>query len=296
MGVKYYLSGKEDITSMETWFFENQTGNFGIKIRIKSILHHEYSAFQEIAVYDTYEFGRMLVLDQAIMFTDINEFVYHEMLGLVPLFSHKAPKRILIIGGGDGGIIRECLKNPFVEHIDLVEIDKLVIDVSKEFFPEISSKLDDEKVNIITEDGIEFLKNVGDNDKYDVILVDSTDPVGPAEGLFKRDFYESTERALKDNGIFAAQTESPFFNKNLIRDISKIVKDVYIESALYCAMIPVYPSGSWSFTIGSKNYRPKDINESYKEFNFSNLNLKYYSPAVHSASFVLPNFIKDICK
>lgn len=281
---------------MEAWFFENQTGNFGIKVRIKNVLHHSHSAFQEIAVYDTYEFGKMLVLDQAVMFTDANEFVYHEMLGLVPLFVHKAPKRILIIGGGDGGVIRECLKNPFVEHIDLVEIDKMVIDVSKEFFPEISSKLEDKKVSILAEDGIEFLKNVGDNEKYDVILVDSTDPVGPAEGLFKRDFYESAEKALKDDGVFAAQTESPFFNKNLIRDVNKIIKDIYNNASLYCAMIPVYPSGLWSFTIGSKNYGTKNINESYKELDFTDLDLKYYSPAVHSASFVLPNFIKDICK
>lgn len=281
---------------MEAWFFENQTGNFGIKIRIKSVLHHEYSDFQEITVYDTFEFGRMLVLDQAVMFTDKNEFIYHEMLGLVPLFSHKIPERILIIGGGDGGVVRECLKNPFVKHIDLVEIDKKVIDISKEFFPEISCGLGDKRVGVIADDGIEFLKRVSGNERYDVILIDSTDPIGPAEGLFKRDFYESAERALKDDGIFVAQTESPFFNKNLIKDINKIIKEIYEKSSLYCAMIPVYPSGLWSFTIGSKKYQPQNINESYKGFDFAPLNLKYYSPEIHSSSFILPNFVKDICK
>ena len=287
---------------METWFFENQTGNFGIKIRIESILFHENSDYQEIAVYDTLEFGKVLVLDKAVMFSDKNEFVYHEMLGLVPLFSHKKPERILIIGGGDGGVVRECLKNPFVKHIDLVEIDKKVIEVSKKFFPEIACKLDDGRVRILAEDGIEFIKRVDaggrEEEKYDVILIDSTDPVGPAEGLFKRDFYEAAAGALKADGIFAAQTESPFFNKNLIKDIGKIIREIYEKSSLYLASIPVYPSGLWSFTAGSKKYDTKVINESYDSFDFAGLesDLKYYSREIHSASFILPNFIKEILK
>jgi spermidine synthase len=287
---------------METWFFENQTGNFGIKIRIESILYHEFSDFQEITVYDTPEFGKVLVLDKAVMFTEKNEFVYHEMLGLVPLFSHKKPERILIIGGGDGGVIRECLKNPFVDHIDLVEIDKKVVDVSKEFFPEIACKLEDKKVRIIADDGIEFIKRIcaagAEDKKYDVILVDSTDPVGPAEGLFRRDFYEASEGALKAGGIFAAQTESPFFNRNLIAGVGKIIKEIYAQSSLYCASIPVYPSGLWSFTAGSKKYDIKAVNETYKDFDFGSRenNLKYYSPEIHASSFVLPNFIKEMLK
>ncbi|RZV38454.1 MAG: polyamine aminopropyltransferase [Candidatus Acidulodesulfobacterium acidiphilum] len=287
---------------METWFFENQTGNFGIKIRVESILFHEFSDYQEIAVYDTLEFGRVLVLDKAVMFSDKNEFVYHEMLGLVPLFSHKKPERILIIGGGDGGVVRECLKNPFVKHIDLVEIDKKVIDVSKKFFPEIACKLDDKRVRILAEDGIAFVKRVNsggrEDEKYDVILIDSTDPVGPAEGLFRRDFYEAASGSLKTDGIFAAQTESPFFNKNLIKDVGKIIREIYEKSSLYLASIPVYPSGLWSFTAGSKKYDTKVINESYDNFDFAGLetDLKYYSREIHSASFILPNFIKEILK
>ena len=287
---------------METWFFEDQTGNFGIKVRIKSVLFHEFSDFQEIAVYDTYEFGRMLVLDKAVMFTDANEFVYHEMLPLVPLFSHAGPERILIIGGGDGGAVRECLKNPFVKHIDLVDIDEKVIDVSREFFPGITCGLGDERVRVLAEDGIEFIKRVNssasESEKYDIILIDSTDPVGPAEGLFRRDFYEAASGSLKDGGMFAAQTESPFFNKKLIKDVGKIIKEIYAKSALYCAAIPVYPSGLWSFTAGSKKYDPKVINESYKDFDFARLEsgLKYYSREIHASSFVLPNFIKEILK
>ncbi len=290
---------------MESWFFENQTGNFGIKIRIESVLYHEFSDFQEITIYDTLEFGKVLVLDKAVMFAEKNEFVYHEMLGLVPLFSHKKPERILIIGGGDGGVVRECLKNPFVKHIDLVEIDKKVVDVSKKFFPEIACKLEDKKVRVLAEDGIEFVKRINaggvggiEEEKYDIILVDSTDPVGPAEGLFRRDFYEAAAGSLKKDGIFTAQTESPFFNQNLIKDISKIIKEIYAKSSLYCASIPVYPSGLWSFTTGSKKYDTKVINESYNNFDFERLesDLKYYSPEIHSSSFILPNFIKDILK
>ncbi len=287
---------------MESWFFENQTGNFGIKIRIKSVLFHEFSHYQEITVYDTPEFGKTLVLDKAVMFTEKNEFVYHEMLGLVPAFAHKKPEKVLIIGGGDGGAARECLKNPFVKHIDLVEIDKKVVDVSKEFFPEIACRLGDERVRIFAEDGIEFIKRINLNDKesekYDIILIDSTDPVGPAEGLFRRDFYEAAAGSLKEGGIFAAQTESPFFNENLIKDVSKIIKELYAKSSLYCAAVPVYPSGLWSFTAGSKKYDPRTVNESYKDFDFGGqgLNLKYYSPEIHASSFVLPNFIKKILR
>ncbi len=287
---------------MEAWFFENQTGNFGIKIRIESILFHEFSDFQEITIYDTLEFGKVLVLDKAVMFAEKNEFVYHEMLGLVPLFSHEKPERILIIGGGDGGVVRECLKNPFVRQIDLVEIDKKVIDVSKEFFPEIACGLDDKRVRILAEDGIEFVKRVNaggiESQKYDVILVDSTDPVGPAEGLFRRDFYEAAAGSLNGRGIFAAQTESPFFNGSLIKDVGKIIEDIYPKRSLYCASIPVYPSGLWSFTTGSKKYDAEIINGSYKDFDFLQLEAdsKYYSREIHPASFILPNFIKEIMK
>ncbi len=285
---------------MEAWFLEDQTDDFGIRIRIKSILHCEFSDYQEIVVYDTFEFGKMLVLDKATMFTEKNEFVYHEMLGLVPLFAHKKPENILIIGGGDGGVIRECLKNPFVKHIDLVEIDKKVIEVSKKFFPEVAFGLDDKRVKIIPEDGIEFVKRIKlngrEDEKYDVILVDSTDPIGFAEGLFRRDFYESVAGSLKDDGIFAAQTESPFFNEDLIKDIGGVISKIYDKSSLYCANVPIYPGGLWSFTIGSKKYDPKVINESYKGFDFDRHNFKYYSPEIHAASFVLPNFARDILK
>ncbi|MHB1679067.1 MAG: polyamine aminopropyltransferase [bacterium] len=277
---------------MEAWFSENQTGNFGIKIRIKSILYHKNSDFQEISVYDTYEFGKMLVLDNAVMFTDSNEFIYHEMLSFVPLFAHKKPENILIIGGGDGGIIRECLKNNFVKHIDLVEIDNEVIKVSKKFFPQIASQIDNKKVSVKLEDGIKYLKTV--NNTYDIIIVDSTDPVGPAEGLFTEDFYKSAYNALKEDGIFAAQTESPFFNKKLIKDVNRIINNIYKISMMYYAMIPVYPSGLWSFTVGSKKYQPNKINEAYKNIDLSSLELKYYSPEIHISSFILPKFIKEL--
>ncbi len=277
---------------MEAWFSENQTGNFGIKIRIKSILYHKNSDFQEISVYDTYEFGKMLVLDNAVMFTDSNEFIYHEMLSFVPLFAHKKPENILIIGGGDGGIIRECLKNNFVKHIDLVEIDNEVIKVSKKFFSQIASQIDNKKVSVKLEDGIKYLKTV--NNTYDIIIVDSTDPVGPAEGLFTEDFYKSAYNALKEDGIFAAQTESPFFNKKLIKDVNRIINNIYKISMMYYAMIPVYPSGLWSFTVGSKKYQPNKINETYKNIDLSLLDLQYYSPEIHISSFILPKFIKEL--
>jgi len=214
------------------------------------------------------------------------------MITHIPICVHPAPSNILVIGGGDGGTIREILRHSEVKRADLVEIDKLVIEKSMEFFPSVSSKLKDPKVNIIVKDGIRYIKE--HRKEYDVIIIDSTDPIGPGEGLFKREFYKSVFDSLKEDGIMVAQTESPFVNENLVANIFKNIKAIFPIVKMYTASIPTYPGGYWSFSFGSKKYDPiKDFNQ--KRAADIQAQLKYYNSDIHKASFALPNFVQKLC-
>lgn len=269
------------------WFTETQHSGLGITCKA-NILHQEKTEYQELLVLDTDVFGRMLTLDGAIQTTIRDEFVYHEMITMVALNTHPNPRRVLVVGGGDGGAIREIIKHPRVEKATLVEIDRSVINASRRFLPEISRALDDPRVEVLVEDGI---KHVQERENYyDIIIVDSTDPVGPAVGLFAVDFYQQIHRALTRDGIFVAQTESPWFNQDLIRQIIRDVSGIFPITRLYLAAIPTYPSGLWSFTMGSKRHDPEKVDVS----TFPAIETRYYSPQVHLASFVLPQFVRDL--
>jgi spermidine synthase len=273
---------------MELWYTEKQTPNFGITAKIGKTLHHEQTEFQTLDVIETKQFGNMLVLDGMVMTTDKDEFVYHEMLTHVGMFTHPEPKRVLVIGGGDGGVIREVLKHPSVETATLCEIDRRVIEVSQEYFPQIAGKLTDPRVEIIVEDGIKHIEaNPG---KYDVILVDSTEPVGPAVGLFQKPFYQGIYEALRPGGVMVAQTESPWFNRELISQVYRDISGIFPITRLYTASIPTYPSGLWSFTLGSKEMDPLQVEES----RFTPLETKYYHPGMHHALFQLPRFVSEL--
>lgn len=269
------------------WFTEYQTKNAGLTVRVKESKRFE-SEYQEILLLDTYEYGKMLVLDGAVQTTERDEFIYHEMLAHPALLYHGNPERVLVIGGGDGGTVREVLKHPSIKEVHLCEIDKMVIDVSREYLPSISSKLSDEKVKIFVEDGNKFLDER--KDYYDVILLDLSDPVGPAEALFKRNFYQKVKESLKEGGIMAAQTESPFLQEEYFKTAVKEVKAVFKHSKTYLAFIPTYPAGMWSFTIAS------DYNDfsTLKNTNISNLNTKYLSDTILNSLFALPKFVSDM--
>ncbi|OAT82932.1 polyamine aminopropyltransferase [Desulfotomaculum copahuensis] len=273
---------------MNCWFTELQTPDLTIGCRVRKILHHEVTPFQRLAVYDTAQFGRMLTLDDVIQTTIADEFVYHEMITHVGLNAHPNPRRVLVIGGGDGGAVREIIKHPSVEKATLVEIDAAVIKAAKEYLPEISCALDDPRVEVLVEDGIKHVKEHRDN--YDMIIVDSTDPVGPAVGLFGADFYRDVFAALTADGLFVAQTESPFFNRDLIPRIIKDVRDIFPLACLYLACVPTYPGGLWSFTMGSKKYDPRQVDVTA----LPDLATRYYSPAVHQTAFVLPPFVAEL--
>ena len=273
---------------MEIWYTEDQTRNLRFSCRIRETLVREQTKYQDLAVVDTLQFGKMLVLDGCVMTTEADEFVYHEMITHVPLFTHPKPRKVLVVGGGDGGAIREILKHPSVEEAVLVEIDGAVIEQSKKHLPSISVALDDPRCRILVQDGIKHVKE--SRGVYDVILSDSTDPIGPAVGLFTAEFYQDVYAALKDDGIFVAQSESPFFHAELIRDVQKRVGSVFPITRLYLASIPTYPSGLWSFTLGSKKYDP------LKDSRSASIATKYYTPELHRAAFALPKFARDLVK
>ncbi|EGL83859.1 Spermidine synthase [Caldalkalibacillus thermarum TA2.A1] len=273
---------------MELWFTELQTKAHGITTKVKQTLHSEQTKYQKLDVIETEEFGTMLVLDGMVMTTDKDEFVYHEMMSHVPLFTHPRPKKVLVVGGGDGGTIREVLKHPSVEKAVLVEIDGQVIEYSKKFLPNIAGELDNPRVEVLVDDG--FMHIHQHRNEYDVILIDSTEPVGPATKLFERGFYQGIFEALKDEGLFVAQTDNPWFHGDLIRKVFADVKEIFPITRLYTCNVPTYPSGLWTFTIGSKQHDPLKASLP-EQLAFET---RYYTPEVHKAAFALPKFVKDL--
>ncbi|MCP8967997.1 spermidine synthase [Ectobacillus ponti] len=275
---------------MELWFTEKQTENFGITAKIKRTLHTEQTEFQKLDMVETEEFGNMLILDGMVMTTQKDEFVYHEMVAHIPLFTHPNPENVLVVGGGDGGVIREVLKHPSVKKATLVEIDGKVIEYSKKYLPEIAGELDNPRVEVKVDDG--FLHIAQSENEYDVIMVDSTEPVGPAVNLFTKGFYAGISKALKEDGIFVAQTDNPWFTPELITNVFRDVKEIFPITRLYTASIPTYPSGLWTFTIGSKKHDPLAVSEE----RFHDIETKYYTKELHKAAFALPKFVGDLIK
>ncbi|WP_199617183.1 polyamine aminopropyltransferase [Paenibacillus alkalitolerans] len=275
---------------MDLWYTEKQTENFGITAKITRTYVDEQTDFQHLAMIDTNEWGRMLVLDGMVMTTVRDEFVYHEMVAHPALVTHPDPKRVLVVGGGDGGVIREVLKHPKVEKAVLVEIDGKVIEYSKKYLPEIAGELDNPRVEVIVDDG--YMHIAKQKGAYDVIMVDSTEPVGPAVELFSKGFYQGIFEALKEDGIFVAQTDNPWFKSDLIRSVNRDVKEIFPIVRVYCANIPTYPSGLWTFTMGSKKHDPLAVNEA----SIPEMDTKYYTPRLHKAAFALPKFVEDLVK
>ena len=275
---------------MELWYTEKQTPNLGLSCKITRTLHVEKTEYQDMAVIDTVQYGRMLVLDGMVMTTEVDEFVYHEMITHIALNTHPHPQRVLVVGGGDGGAIREIIKHPSVKEAVLGEIDRRVVEVSQEYLPSIAGALTDSRVTLAIGDGVEHVRQ--SKGKYDVILVDSTEPIGPAVGLFSREFYQDVFEALTPDGIMVAQSESPFVNQDVIRMIHTNLAGVFPIKHLYLASIPTYPSGLWSFTIASKKWDPLQVDRAA----IKPLATKYYTPEVHFGAFKLPKFAADLLK
>lgn len=278
------------MSKLELWYTEEQTENQRFSCRVTGTVHSEQTEFQKLDIFETAQWGRMLTLDGLVMTTDRDEFVYHEMITHVPLCTHPNPEYVAVIGGGDGGAIREILKHPSVKQATLIEIDGRVIETSKEYFPAIASGLADPRVEIRVEDGIKHVAEA--QGRYDVIIVDSTDPIGPAVGLFAQEFYRNVAEALRPGGLFVAQTESPFYHAELIRSTFATISGIFPVTRLYLAAIPTYPSGLWSFTIGSKGPDPAAVSPDRK-LGFPT---RYYTPELHRGAFALPKFVADLVK
>lgn len=273
------------------WFvedFEGQTG--GLSFKVDDFLFEETSPYQKVTVIHNSFLGNVMLLDELVMVTEKDEFYYHDMLVHVPLMCVDNPKEVLIIGGGDGGSVREALKHPSIERVVLCEIDRMVIDVARKYFPALSKDLDDLRVEIHVGDGIEYIRN--HKESFDCILIDSTDPIGPAEGLFTVDFYHNVKAALCDGGAMSAQTESPAWSMHQVAMIRRKIEEVYGKAHLYLLPAPTYPSGLWSCTLALKSNRDHlSIDEERAKALAEQC--RYYNAEIHWAAFVLPNFVRE---
>ena len=275
----------------ESWIIDewDRMKGRGLSVKVTHHLATKQTPFQKIEICDTECFGRMLLLDGTIHVTEFDEFAYHEMLVHVPLSVHPHPKHILIIGGGDGGTVREVLKHQSVERVHLCEIDEEVIHMAKKYFPFVASSLTSPKLEIFCEDGAEFIKTR--KNRYDVILVDSSDPWGPAEVLFQEAFYQNMYQALTEAGIAVTQSESMFYDQKTISNLFTFNQGIYPLVKYYFTLVPTYPSGTIGFSFCSKKYDPiKDRRD--KQIS----DLRYYTPEIHEAAFVLPHFMKDLLR
>lgn len=277
---------------MAQWITEEQTPHLHLSMEVDKILYSGKSDFQTIEVAHSLQYGNMLVLDGVFQTSEKEEFVYHEMMAHVPLFLHPNPKRVLIIGGGDGGVARECVRHACVESVTMVEIDGKVVELAKEYLPTISAAMRDNhpKLTVTIGDGLAHVAEK--EDYYDVIIVDCSDPIGPGEGLFQEPFYKDVYKALKEDGLFVQQTESPFLHQTLIHDVFDVVERNFPIARLYTAFIPLYPAGMHCFTMGSKKYDPLHW-EKNRQLDFET---KYYNEEIQRSAFVLPNFTKKILK
>lgn len=273
---------------MELWYTEEQTRNMRLSLRIKESLYSGQSKFQKIDVLDTFDFGRLLVLDGLVMTTEKDEFVYHEAINHIPILTHDNPENVLIIGGGDGGSLREAVKHHRVKKVTMVEIDGEVVKIAKKFFPSLHGGWDHPKSELRIEDGFEFLRN--NDTPFNVIIIDSTDPIGPGEILFQEKFYDLVMQNLSEDGIMVQQTESFWVHPHIINKISKTLMTKFATVKFFSAPIPTYPSGYWNFSYCSnlKNYNPI---EHFKKEEMEALGrLKFLNADILQASFALPNF------
>lgn len=279
---------------MSEWHFENQSEGVDLRIKKEKILYSGKSEFQDIEIFESKTFGRIMVIDGYIMLTEKDEFIYHEMMVHVPMSVIADPKNVLVIGGGDGGTVRELAKHKCIEKIDFVEIDGDVINVSKEYLPNVSCSIDDVRVNTLVEDGIKFVAET--DEKYDLIIVDSTDPyVGPGEGLFTSEFYGNCHAILNEGGILVNQHESPYYENDaeVARRMHLKMREIFPVCTVYQAFIPTYPSGHWLFGFASKTITPES---SVVEGRMDGIETKYFNEEVRKASFALPNYVKELLK
>ena len=271
------------------WYYEEDAGAIRLGMRITGQLHRERSAFQELAVYQTAFFGKLLTLDDIIMFTERDEFVYHEMLAHLPLVTIREPESVLIIGGGDCGCLREVLRHPDIQRAVQCDIDERVTRVCEQHFDWVGPAIADPRTELHFADGMAFVE--GAQGAFDLVIVDSTDPKGPGVGLFLADFYEKVARALKPGGVMVAQTESPHWDAPMVGAIYQQLRQAFAHVAAYTGSIPSYPSGYWTWAWASQDH-PAQAYFSQERCAAVEPQCQYYNAAVHRAAFALPTFVQ----
>jgi spermidine synthase len=280
---------------LELWFSERHTKNVEFSIKTDRQLYSGHSPFQRIDVFESVEFGRFLTLDGYMMLTEKDEFIYHEMIVHTPMAVKPKTENVLVIGAGDGGVARELTRYQTIKNIDVVEIDEMVVRVCREFLPQTACGFNDQRVHLYYQDGLKYIRSC--ENQYDLIIVDSTDPFGPGEGLFTKEFYGNCYKALKDDGIMVNQHESPFYDADAIamQRAHKRIVQCFPISRVYQAHIPTYPSGHWLFGFASKRYHPVgDLGEA--EWNALGIKTKYYNTKLHAGAFALPNYVWELLK
>jgi len=272
------------------WFEETHPFGVGLRFNMKDYVYSAKSEFQQIDIVETEGHGKLLAHDGMVMITEKDEFIYHDMITHVPLFVHPNPKNVLVIGGGDGGTVREVLRHKSVEKCTMVEIDGMVVEACKKHIPQTSSQLSDPRVTLKIADGVGFVKNT--TETFDVILVDSSDPIGPATPLFNQDFYSDVSKCLAANGIVVSQAESPYYEMPMQKKLVEILSETFANVHLYNYTNLSYPGGTWTFSFASKGLCPlKDFDAS--RVAKSDLKFEYYNPEVHFGAFALPQFLKQ---
>jgi len=286
---KYNNEMEKKMALVGNWFTEVcEEGGSAFSLKVRQKLHEEQTAFQKIEVYETETFGNLMTIDGLVMLTQRDNFLYHEMMSHPVLFTHPNPERVLIIGGGDCGTLREVLKHPGVKAVTQIDIDEGVTRASEKYFPELCESNADDRATIMFDDGIKWVKAASPG-SYDVIIVDSTDPIGPAEGLFSRPFYQDCMAALGENGLLVQQSESPIYHMNILGDMYKAMQSAgFLDVMSLFFPQPVYPSGWWSCTIACKD----NVLSDFREADSDNLSFatEYYNSAVHRAAMAAPAF------
>ncbi len=273
------------------WFTEKDSDTgCAFSLHLKAKLHEEETPFQQIAIYETTEFGRLMTLDDIIMLSDRDNFIYHEMMSHPVLFTHPNPRTVAIIGGGDCGTLREVLKHRNIKKVLQIEIDERVTRLAEQYFPTLCESNHDPRVQFHFEDGIKWMANAPDN-WFDVIIVDSTDPLGPGEGLFTVDFYRDCQRVLKSAGLLVQQSESPLLHLSLLQSMHQAMHAAGFANTR-CLQFPqcVYPSGWWTATLAGSG----DLTEfRFEDADNKSFETRYYNADIQQASFILPNFLAD---
>ena len=269
----------------ELWLSEYSTDNLKLSMRVKEILHTEKTPYQELLIADTYEYGRVLMLDGAYQLTEKDEFTYSEMMAHVPICAHKNPENVMIIGGGDGAIMREVLKHDCVKKCTLIDIDERVIECSKKYLPFAGCAFSDSRADVKCMDAMKYIRET--NERYDVVIIDSTDPVDFAAGLFQANFYADVKRVMNPDAMLSELTESPFTDRDLMTQAIKEMRKVFPIVKMYFGVVPTYPGGMWTYGLASMSDDPcKPLREVKPT--------KYYTKEIHKASFILPPFLADM--